>query len=190
MLKFNPTAYWLERGKLYRNEERLNSEFHIKQREFIVDVVKKLNPPHILELGCGFGRITRELAKALPQTMIFAVDISPDQIDNAREYCKGITNVEFLVGDINNPSTSMLACELVLAVEVLLHIPIDSLELTLSEIFRWAKVLVHDYDKDFQLPCSAHVFNHPYKSWYEHMGYKVEEKDQDGVSLFIVRSAA
>lgn len=189
-MKFDPTAYWLERGKLYKDEERLNSEFHIKQREFIVDVVKKLKPLHILELGCGFGRITRELAKALPQTMIFAVDVSPDQIDNAKEYCKGLSNVEFIVGDINNPSTSMLACDLVLAVEVLLHIPPTHFELAVSEIFRWAKVLVHDYDKDFQLPCSVHVFNHSYKSWYESMGMKVEEQEQDGVSLYIVRSAA
>lgn len=50
----------------------------------------------ILELGCGTGRMTRQLAEAFPQARITALDISPEMIAHARASVAGI---DFRVAD-------------------------------------------------------------------------------------------
>lgn len=50
----------------------------------------------ILELGCGTGRMTRQLESAFPQARITAVDIAPGMIDHARA---ASARVDFRVAD-------------------------------------------------------------------------------------------
>jgi malonyl-CoA O-methyltransferase len=45
------------------------------------------DPGRILELGCGTGRLTRQLADAFPGAAIVAVDISPAMVDATRTAC-------------------------------------------------------------------------------------------------------
>jgi ubiquinone/menaquinone biosynthesis C-methylase UbiE len=63
-----------------------------------------LNNPSlkILDVGCGPGTITVDLASRVPQGFVYAIDPSADVIEKAREHAKekGITNVRFEVGDI------------------------------------------------------------------------------------------
>ncbi len=50
----------------------------------------------ILELGCGTGRMTRQLARAFPQAQITALDLAPEMIAHARSTLPGI---DFRVAD-------------------------------------------------------------------------------------------
>ena len=50
----------------------------------------------VLELGCGTGRMTRQLGSVYPQARITAVDISPEMIGHART---ALANVDFRVAD-------------------------------------------------------------------------------------------
>ena len=50
----------------------------------------------VLELGCGTGRMTRQLARAFPQARMTAVDISPGMIGHAQA---SIAGVDFRVAD-------------------------------------------------------------------------------------------
>ena len=61
---FDVNEYWLRRGKTYVSEERLASEYYRRQERFLLDRLLSARLPmqRILELGCGFGRITRLLA--------------------------------------------------------------------------------------------------------------------------------
>lgn len=58
----------------------------------------------ILDVGCGPGTITVDLASRLPQGFVYAIDPSAEVIKTARQYAKdkGITNVRFEVGNIFN----------------------------------------------------------------------------------------
>ena len=60
--------------------------------------------PHmsILDVGCGPGTITVDLAKYVPQGRVTGVDMSHDVIAKARDYAKeqDSSNVEFEVGDV------------------------------------------------------------------------------------------
>lgn len=50
----------------------------------------------ILELGCGTGRLTRQLVQQFPDAATVAVDLAPEMIARARRDCPG---AEFIVAD-------------------------------------------------------------------------------------------
>lgn len=56
----------------------------------------------ILDVGCGPGTISVDLASRIPQGFVYAIDPSADVIEKARKHAqeKGVTNVRFEVGDI------------------------------------------------------------------------------------------
>ncbi|KAF1947345.1 methyltransferase UbiE [Clathrospora elynae] len=56
----------------------------------------------ILDVGCGPGTITVDLAARVPQGFVYAIDPSADVIEKARKHAeeRGVTNVRFEVGDI------------------------------------------------------------------------------------------
>lgn len=50
---------------------------------------------NILDIGCGDGRITAEIAKQVPQGHVVGVDISPNMITEAKKSFENMKNVEF-----------------------------------------------------------------------------------------------
>lgn len=63
-----------------------------------------LNNPSlkILDVGCGPGTITTDLASRVPQGFVVGIDPSAEVIQKARDHAdkQGVTNVRFEVGDI------------------------------------------------------------------------------------------
>ena len=53
----------------------------------------------ILEIGCGTGFLTKQLAVLYPQAEIIASDISPLMLDEAREKLGEYDNIEYMVAD-------------------------------------------------------------------------------------------
>lgn len=88
--KFNVNEYWLQRGWTYITEPRLAAEYYRAQERFLLGVLQCGRVPlgSILELGCGFGRITRLLARHFPEAKFTALDLSSDQLENARRIRK------------------------------------------------------------------------------------------------------
>jgi SAM-dependent methyltransferase len=69
------------------------------------DEAMRLHPPQpgsrVLDLGCGFGDTTRQLAALTgPRGSAFGVDASPRFIEAATEEAAGIDNVSFAVADV------------------------------------------------------------------------------------------
>ncbi|KAK7189393.1 methyltransferase UbiE [Paraphaeosphaeria sporulosa] len=58
----------------------------------------------ILDVGCGPGTISVDLAARIPQGSVLAIDPSQEVIMKARKHAeeKGVTNIRFEVGDIFN----------------------------------------------------------------------------------------
>jgi SAM-dependent methyltransferase len=65
-----------------------------------------LNNPSlkILDVGCGPGTITVDLASRVPQGVVYGIDPSTEVIDKARKHAdeRGTTNVRLEAGDIFN----------------------------------------------------------------------------------------
>ena len=58
----------------------------------------------ILDLACGTGDFTVELARLWPNAETIGVDLTPRMLDIAREKLSGIPNVTYLTGDAQNLS--------------------------------------------------------------------------------------
>ena len=86
--------------------------FHLRQEQVLLDILKQGKIPmrRVLELGCGYGRIARLLAEAHPNTEITALDLSPEQLANARQYCADYPKVRFEEFDLfpGNPCSERI----------------------------------------------------------------------------------
>lgn len=85
----------------------------------------------VLDLGCGPGSITVDLAKHVPQGHVTGVEYVSDPLDGARALAKsrGVDNVNFVVGDIHKLDFPDDSFDLVHVHQVLQHItnPVQAL---------------------------------------------------------------
>ena len=174
--EFDVNRYWLERGRTYVQEERLGLEYHRIQERFLIDVLRQAQLPtgRILELGCGFGRITKLLAESFPVAQITALDLSPDQLANARSNCARCPNVHF--GQYDFYSGQPLPGEgydLAIAIEVFLHHPRPVIR---SLVERLAGVAMHvvnlDWSEEWAWKLPEHVWIHDYEKVHADAGLK------------------
>lgn len=73
------------------------------QKEWGNRLIEELNlkgSEHILDLGCGNGLITRELAERVPNGKVLGIDSSPSMLDKAKTH--QLRNMEFQLLDIRD----------------------------------------------------------------------------------------
>jgi SAM-dependent methyltransferase len=98
---------------------------------------------HALEIGCGTGRFTRELARRA--RLVTAIDLSPEMIRIARERTRGLGNIEFLIGDVAEFDLQRDGFDVIVAIAALHHLPLASTLPRLQEALRpGGTLIVHD----------------------------------------------
>ena len=169
-------AYWLERGKTYITEERLFTDPYRHQEQFILESLMKAKIPmgRVLEIGCGFGRLTRRIAEAFPETQITAVDLSPDQLQAARTHCADFGDrIAFHRNDIySEDAFPGDHYDTILAFEVFMHHPIEPIQALTRRIAAISNNLVTiDWSEEWDGPTGRHVWLHDYVSLYRSAGF-------------------
>ncbi|MEM1579307.1 MAG: methyltransferase domain-containing protein [Archaeoglobaceae archaeon] len=77
----------------------INPLFYSKEmRKRVVDMAELKENSKVLEVGCGTGFTTEEIAKRTEERNIFCVDITPEQIKRAKKKL----NANFVLGDAEN----------------------------------------------------------------------------------------
>ena len=198
---YNPKDYWIKEGKVYKNNFRYNNKFELQERMLIEYLANNVFTPNsegrlsgfsVLEVGCGFGRITRLLLANFGKSIVkyVAVDMSPDQISNARQivddvYLEGgdLTiadgsesrkggRLEFIVSDIQSLQSNDIYNQkynLVLACEVLLHVlpsEIQQVVLKLTGMSNKHIINVDWYEEKPPKKIAPHNFIHQYEKIY------------------------
>jgi SAM-dependent methyltransferase len=195
---YNPKDYWIEQGKVYKNNFRYNNKFELQERFLIeyltTNIFTTINPEDkpvelsVLEVGCGFGRITRLILANFGKliTKYVAVDLSPDQIRNAKQfvedsYLEGrdvpinseiesreVERLEFVVSDIQSLSSNQ-RYDLVLACEVLLHVLPSEIEQVVQHLTGMSSkhvINVDWYEEEAPKKIAPHNFIHRYEEIY------------------------
>lgn len=171
---FDVNAYWLERGKTYMGETRTPAEFHRLQERFLLDVLSGGNVPmgRVLEIGCGFGRITRLLAERWPEANITALDLSPEQLANARRHCGDNSRIRFEQFDFYSgvpfPADHY---DTVVAIEVFLHHPPEFVGQLFQRLSQVGQTIVSiDWSEEWPGPLPEHVWLHDYPKLFAEAG--------------------
>lgn len=141
-----------------------------RQEEALLEYLKMVNPPFetILEVGCGFGRISKIILSNFPGIQEYlAVDISPDQLENAKKYVQS-DKIRFRESDIQSLQLDK-KYDLVLAVSVLLHVLPSEINEVVSKLVSFSKmhvVNVDYYEDNKPKQLAPHNFMHEYEAIY------------------------
>lgn len=95
----------------------------------VADGVAAKQPSKIIDIGCGDGRVTAELAAAQPEATVLGVDYSERAIAVAKAMNP---NCHFMTADIVVKPPAKDYYDAAVLVEVLEHIPIDQTQAFLS----------------------------------------------------------
>jgi SAM-dependent methyltransferase len=174
-MSYVPKEYWLERGKVYKQEFQYNKKFKLQEQMLIDYLKKQVSFSTVLEVGCGFGRITKLLLSNFPEISEYeAVDLSPEQIENAKKYVLGVdkrTALKFIVSDIQSLELDS-KYDLVIAPEVLLHILPSEIKDVIARLEGWSKkniVNIDWYEEVVPRKAAPHNFIHKYEEIYRQM---------------------
>ena len=174
-MSYFPKEYWLERGKVYKQEFQYNKKFKLQEQMLIDYLKKQVSFSTVLEVGCGFGRITKLLLSNFPEiTEYVAVDLSPEQIENAKKYVLGVdkrTALKFIVSDIQSLELDS-KYDLVIAPEVLLHILPLEIKNVIARLEGWSKrniINIDWYEEVVPRKAAPHNFIHQYEEIYRQM---------------------
>ncbi|MEU3602585.1 methyltransferase domain-containing protein [Streptomyces sp. NPDC006798] len=88
-------------------------------------LVAELTPgARVLDIGCGPGTITADLAELVPEGRVTGVDLAAGVVDRAREYAagRGLGNTDFAVADVNALDYPDGSFDVVHAHQVLQHL--------------------------------------------------------------------
>lgn len=164
---YHPNDYWKERGKLYQ-KEFVSNKFYQRQENKLLDYLKTIKFETVLEVGCGFGRITQLILSNFPVKKYLAIDLSEDQIKNAKKICSNFKNIEFkniTIQDLK-PNDKF---DLVLGVEVLLHVLPKEINSVLKKLIYLSNKDIINIDfNSTHTPkiILPHNFTHNYKKIY------------------------
>jgi SAM-dependent methyltransferase len=175
-LSYNPSEYWHERGKVYKKNFRYDDNKRL-QEEFLIDYLNGISGSFesVLELGCGFGRITKLLLTNYNNiTEYLAVDISPHQIENAKNLlsCINLSNkvkLDFMISDIQSLNLDK-KYDLVILSEVLLHILPTEIGSIIKKLLSLSKkniINIDWYEENPPKKQAPHNFIHQYETLYK-----------------------
>lgn len=172
------SEYWKSRGPGYKNEfknqpKRVKTIFEEQERKTI-NLIHKYKFSRILEVGCGSGRYTKILYDLFKPKRYLAVDISIDQIENAKKYV-GNDKVDFQCSRIQDLNINE-KFELVFASEVLMHIHFNDINDTIKKLISQSsnKIISIDwFDKNkIGSEASGYCFMHDYEKLFKKNGAK------------------
>jgi SAM-dependent methyltransferase len=121
-----------------------------------------------LDLGCGGGDVTVELARLAPDGYCVGVDLDEKQVEIARDEAATVDNVEFRVGDATAPPSCEERFDVVYARFLLTHLPdpAGALEHMRAWLAPGGALVVEDIDFSGHFSDPDSLAFRRYQEWY------------------------
>lgn len=185
-LSYNPVDYWGKRGT--GMDTGLDHPIHKLHFNSIKSILNDKTEAieSVLEVGCGYGRITRMLLEYLPHIKRYdAVDISPTRIAAARNYIPYFKYEEYLnLSQVDFEYTDFDAIngyDLVISVECLMHQLPSKIEKWIRKMISYSRYYVMNldwYEEGYRGKIAPWNFIHDYNKIYMDAGIYTLEKRQ------------
>ncbi len=184
-MTYDPQAYWQEAATNPDHQDHQSqfvySDVFKEQEERLIATLETLEFASILEVGCGWGRITKLVHERWPDVPYTATDLSVDRIKAAAKHIKGVKFEAESISDLD----SRRRYDLVLGVETLMHVPPSLISESIEKLCRLSRRYVVNLDWNTRLSqvIAAHNFIHDYRKLY---GERLVSEEQIGLQAIYV----
>jgi SAM-dependent methyltransferase len=171
LLYADPRRYWTLRGGDDYFREQEGQPARSARIEWIAGELARYEPRSILEVGCGYGKLLRELRRRLDVPLV-GVDFSPTQIEQARRYLAPDGGIELLLARGEHLPFPDGSFDLVVTSAVILHNPPPVAERIRREILRVARrFAAHNEETSI----SYNRYGYDTAAWYRARGIELAE---------------
>lgn len=160
-MTFDPEFYWQANGP-YLATASVSPE-HLETEGIIRELLHEIAPIHsVIDVGCGQGRLAAVLRQELPHANYTGMDLGQAQLDGTKLVRPDGT---FILSKLQDyiPSRKW---DLVLASEVLLHIPPADIQQACAVLKEMAQrwILTVDWTQELGVPTAHWNWLHDYES--------------------------
>lgn len=172
-MTYDPAIYWESAGRDYLLNFVPDADYD-NQEHRLLRMLGQLEYESVLEIGCGFGRITRLLGPN-----VTAIDPSADQLSAAKALAPGAELLRSTIQDFDDDRH----WDLVVAIEVLMHIPPSDMQTVADKLRSLARrhIVTLDWTDPVERPTAPHNFRHDYPALF---GEPTEKVQLGAQSLF------
>lgn len=167
----DPRVYWTLRGGDDYFLEQEGQPLRSRRAEWIADRVAGYRPRSVLEIGCGYGKVLRELRRRLDVPLV-GVDFSPTQLQAARSYLQCCEGIDLLLADGRRLPFAARSFDLVITSAVILHNPPADAERIRLEVVRVSKRLAAHNE---ETGMSYNRYGYDTAAWYRDRGIPILE---------------
>ena len=167
----DPRRYWTLRGGHDYFGEQEGQPARSRRVEWIAGRLARYEPRSILEVGCGYGKLLRELRRRLDVPLV-GVDFSSTQLDHASRYLGPDAGIELLLGRGEQLPFPDGSFDMVLTSAVILHNPPPAAERIRREILRVARRFAAHNE---ETSVSYNRYGYDTAEWYLGLGIELAE---------------
>jgi len=137
----NP-KYWDNKATELLNQnpaypDKIN-RYLINRKIFIIEeIINKINPFSIIEMGCGVGSVLIPLAKKFPKKRFHGVDFSKENLNQLQKTT--LDNVSSYLSDISETKLYPKSFDFLYSLDVLCHLKFDKILKAVNEFHRISK---------------------------------------------------
>ena len=169
----NPRGYWQREGgnKYMQDEAFLLGPGSLTERQgrFLAHEIRALGATSVLEVGCGYGRLLKEIRNSLDARLV-GVDFSEPQLKTAREYLASLTIPLVLADATQRLPFRDSTFDVVYTQGSLMHVPPPLDRAYRNELGRVGRrYIIHTED----IQESDSMFFHDNEGHYQELGYRL-----------------
>jgi SAM-dependent methyltransferase len=163
--------YWTLRGGDDYFREQEGQEARALRAQWVAERVAAYRPQSILEVGCGYGRVLRELESRL-EIPLAGIDFSLTQLQKAHQFLPRSSLATLILGRGERLPFADQSFDMVLTSAVILHNPPPAALAIRREVMRVARrFAAHSEETDV----SYNRFGYDTAAWYRARGIELAE---------------
>ena len=171
LLYADPRKYWTLRGGDDYFREQEGQRARGLRAEWLALRLAHYQPSSILEVGCGYGKLLRELRRRLDAPLV-GVDFSPTQLEQARRFLGSPRDVKLILSRGERLPFADRSFDMVVTSAVILHNPPAIAERIRQEMIRVARrFAAHNEETNL----SYNRYGYDTACWYRGQGILVVE---------------
>jgi SAM-dependent methyltransferase len=171
LLYADPRTYWTLRGGDDYFREQEGQRARSLRAAWIAEKLAQYQPASILEIGCGYGKLLRELQGRLAIPLV-GVDFSPTQLEQAQRFLAGKDRPPLILSRGETLPFADGSFDMVVTSAVILHNPPEIAERLRGEVLRVARRFAAHNE---EMSLSYNRYGYDTALWYRSRGIALAE---------------